>query len=1032
MVVKQDPIEITESIENKSKKQKIVSLDNVKTDFFESKDRVTLTLYVKDIDPKNSHVEFTESTGQIRFKTNDNKFLQTQKCEDSSTLFELDVDFYHNVKSTNCTYKINRSTMELHLSKATSDQKWPQALKKKDSKHAVINDSSTNNISTSVFTTSESIQTNSGIGLTKNQPTCTNTKESIQISSKSTIETTTSTNTNTNRTKPNKTRSESNSISPPPRAPYYRQETGPAVRPGSNYYGFTGLVNLGNTCYMNAAIQLLVNATDFRDYFLENAEVFRKEINTNNALGLNGKSAVQFAILLRQIWSGSTSYLAPNKLRDLISIKFTHFRGFEQQDTQEFLCSLLSLLHEDLNRVTKKPFYESSLECENDSDFNTLQIANESWKRFLTRENSVVVDNFYGQFKSKLTCPECHKVSITFEPFNNLLVPIARPKARIDFILVFNSNRNKYPINTSLYFDENSLVKDLLNHVYNQFIDTKNSMLEAFVIKKCFNNATDSRQMGFKFDTDYSLLLENEKIPSLSGDQFIVITESDNLMKEAEPILELRVQQVSKYPLSDLSTENSCSYCGKEAPVDENNKAQKLPRCTKCFRSSYCNSECQKLDWSKHSLNVCSLPIDRVGFPFLVRFKRSELDGEEGKSLIRKTLMKHSSMSTDLSGLDESKKNNFELQIVETTSQNDEPRINYIQIDSNFEKLMAVFENKITSNHNKLVVLKVQMKWNTNKVGTNLNKVMNVKNNENVSTHVDLNDCLRLFTQPERLTSDNPWYCSRCKKHQEAEKHMNLWKLPKYLIISLKRFQATKADSFPFMNMNDETAKYMMMNSRFSYLLQNRVVYNKLNTMVKFPIKNLDMTKYLIHPNIDSSGAACSNNLSSTSNNMYDLCAVINHLGQSISVGHYTAFARTHDRENTVDSQINWRLFDDQMVEGVEHENHIITKDAYVLMYRLRSGQSLNMEPEVNNQSEPVCSINRDAALLNPSGSDSDNERNEEFYDIESDESAQLNDEDDDRDQAIDLSDNETGETNQTAAKQEIIMGKFTNLEETD
>ena len=34
------------------------------------------------------------------------------------------------------------------------------------------------------------------------------------------------------------------------------------------YYGYTGLVNLGNTCYLNATLQCLANITDIRDFFL--------------------------------------------------------------------------------------------------------------------------------------------------------------------------------------------------------------------------------------------------------------------------------------------------------------------------------------------------------------------------------------------------------------------------------------------------------------------------------------------------------------------------------------------------------------------------------------------------------------------------------------------------------------------------------------------------------------------------------------------------------------------------------------------
>lgn len=69
--------------------------------------------------------------------------------------------------------------------------------------------------------------------------------------------------------------------------------------------------------------------------------------------------------------------------------------------------SLLSLLHEDLNRIEKRPVLEP---LESDGWLDT-KIADESWKRFLSRDDSIVVDNFFGQFKSKLTCPVCNKVN---------------------------------------------------------------------------------------------------------------------------------------------------------------------------------------------------------------------------------------------------------------------------------------------------------------------------------------------------------------------------------------------------------------------------------------------------------------------------------------------------------------------------------------------------------------------------------------------------------------------------------------------
>ena len=58
-------------------------------------------------------------------------------------------------------------------------------------------------------------------------------------------------------------------------------------------------------------------------------------------------------------------------------------------------------------------------------------MAEEAWRNHRRRNDSVIVDTFHGLFKSTLICPECRKVSVTFDPFCYLSVPLPVSMERI-------------------------------------------------------------------------------------------------------------------------------------------------------------------------------------------------------------------------------------------------------------------------------------------------------------------------------------------------------------------------------------------------------------------------------------------------------------------------------------------------------------------------------------------------------------------------------------------------------------------------
>jgi ubiquitin carboxyl-terminal hydrolase 6/32 len=116
--------------------------------------------------------------------------------------------------------------------------------------------------------------------------------------------------------------------------------------PTSAPRGVAGLNNLGNTCYLNSAVQCVANTKILGQYFNLNYHLF--ELNRTNALGMKGHIAKRFGDLVREMWTSETRTIAPIKLRWTIGRYRTHFAGFQQQDAQELLAFLLDGLHEDL------------------------------------------------------------------------------------------------------------------------------------------------------------------------------------------------------------------------------------------------------------------------------------------------------------------------------------------------------------------------------------------------------------------------------------------------------------------------------------------------------------------------------------------------------------------------------------------------------------------------------------------------------------------------------------------------------------
>ena len=83
-------------------------------------------------------------------------------------------------------------------------------------------------------------------------------------------------------------------------------------------------------------------------------------------------------------------------------------------------------------------------------------VGKESWMNYLKRNNSIISDLMCGQFKSRLDCPDCDKVSITYDPFLTISLPIPDIKIQeIEFFYVHDVS-SKQPKKMSLKYNQHS------------------------------------------------------------------------------------------------------------------------------------------------------------------------------------------------------------------------------------------------------------------------------------------------------------------------------------------------------------------------------------------------------------------------------------------------------------------------------------------------------------------------------------------------------------------------------------------------
>eukprot|EP01132_Coremiostelium_polycephalum_P009067 gene9067-11105_t len=665
--------------------------------------------------------------------------------------------------------------------------------------------------------------------------------------------------------------------------------------------GLTGLGNLGNTCFMNSAIQCLSNAEPLTQYFL--SKRYENDINKNNPLGCGGDLAMNYAQLINELWSPDMGYVYPRYLKEQIERFAPQFGGYQQHDSQELLAFLLDGLHEDLNKVINKPFFEGK-----DYDGRPDQVVSkEHWDMHKARNDSIIVDWFQSQLKSELVCPKCNKVSITFDPFMYLSLPfptrvircynvtfvpydanipsaqhdlrLERSHSSVEHIIEALSPIVKVPTDQLVIgIVNNGLIKVCEKSEIIDDLPSRDSFIGAFQIlpdtddvkyhhvrvKMVSPSLYRSLQPFFlsipttvKTQDEIYLCIVEKLRDSLKDYEFVINTfktagnnESEDQQKDQESA-EAGDKDENNISINGTSNNGSTTSTSSVDPIDQDENTPGDASNDRHHINSYGPINRNSYSFDHYGSSTSNYNhVNSYHHHNHNNYHNHHMHQQQQQQ--RKALPINSKYIFNIQPIPPNAKDLLEIETI--TVEWDDNVERYLDTTKARQTPYYMFRNQPSEKEIPL------------------------------SNEVSLEDCIKLFTTKEQLGPDDPWYCNRCKEHQRATKKFDIWSAPPILVVHLKRFSYKK-------------------NSR-----------EKIDALVKFPIENFDLSDHVLAKG-DNQPAP-----------KYNLFAVSNHYG-SLSGGHYTAYALNHTEKT-------WYKFDDSSVSQVHNVNDIITSAAYVLFYR--------------------------------------------------------------------------------------------------
>ena len=584
--------------------------------------------------------------------------------------------------------------------------------------------------------------------------------------------------------------------------------------------GLAGLINYGNTCYINSVIQCLSNTIDFRNYFI--SDFYKNEQNFLN-FNIQNDFLEEFSQLLKNIWLGNDEIVYPKNFIISFCKINQQFKANCQQDAQEFLSILFSNLHEKLNRVNMKS-EQKNIEEKKDKE-NEIE-ASKRWEKYEKLKNdSIIYDLFNGQFISNITCHECGKNTTTFEQFNILSLPIPKTHTLLTIKYFTDDSYKSFPFSVN----EKTTFGDLKDKA---LLYVKNDIIEKILKNtgRDLNNILDDRD---KNDIIYNY--NNTKIPKSVLYKYIDVI----ILNKNKMIINQTIKDNEKI----ISLFNKADY--EIVLYEKNNISRNFVNIY--ISATYFNLKINKLLFYKKK-------IINYSYPKLLSF-----DKNITLASLEQILKNKFNSILNLNNINIKEYSGNPIQIIILHFKKESPCVfcqktleesSFCSLENLFKKY-NIISDIIEEFEDSHIILAANSEYFSVNKKCLLNNILFINPDiEEKKEDINIYDCLEKFREEEILEKQNKYFCEKCKAQIIAKKKIQIFRPPPYLIIQLKRFKY----------INNKFTKYFYDDET-----------QKIETLVIIP-EILDLKDYVIGPDKDNSKYELYGNILHIENHYVAIC----------------------------------------------------------------------------------------------------------------------------------------------------------------